>query len=98
MSSSISKEDLEHLADLARIKLDPGEEDGLVKDLQSILAYFNELQKLNTDGVEPVNGGTLLSSVFREDEQKEDPDRGAGVDVFPEHKDGYLVVPPIFEE
>jgi aspartyl-tRNA(Asn)/glutamyl-tRNA(Gln) amidotransferase subunit C len=97
MSSSINKEELEHLAKLARIELDPGEEEKLLSDLGNILDHFGELQELDTANVSPMTGGTDLKNVFREDTERESTNRGAGADAFPESKDGYLKVPPVFE-
>lgn len=92
----ITKETLKYLADLARIKLDPEREQKLLADLQNILAYVSELQAIDTSGVEPMNGGTLLKNVFREDDGPANTNRGAGVEQFPETKDGYLKIPPVF--
>ncbi len=97
MSSSIDKEELEHLAKLARVELDPGEEEKLLSDLGNILEHFKELQELDTSNVPPMTGGTDLKNVFREDTERENTNRGAGTEVFPESKDGYLKVPPVFE-
>ena len=63
----LTKEDLEHLAELARIELKEKEEKKLQKDLSSILDYFQELQKVNTENIKPMTGGTDLVSVVRED-------------------------------
>lgn len=97
MSSSINKEELEHLAKLARIELDPGEEEKLLADLGNILDHFKELQALDTSNVAPMTGGTDLTNVLRADDERENTNRGAGVDAFPESKNGYLKVPPVFE-
>jgi len=101
MSSSINKKELEHLAELSRIQLDPKEEEKLLSDLGEILNYFEELQKLPTDDVPPMTGGTDLTNILREDDAEhggnESTNRGAGVDAFPESKDGYNKVPPVFE-
>ena len=96
-STPINKEVLEHLARLARLELYPEEEDRLLKDLQSILGHFDELKSLDTKGVTPMNGGTLLTSIFRDDEERLNTNQHAGVADFPETKDGYLKVPPVFD-
>ena len=98
MAQAISKEELRHLADLARIKLDPKEEDKLIKDLGNILDHFKELQELDTANVAPMTGGTDLRNVFRGDDERENTDQGAGVEAFPENEGGFLKVPPVFEE
>jgi aspartyl-tRNA(Asn)/glutamyl-tRNA(Gln) amidotransferase subunit C len=101
MSSAIGKRELAHLAKLARIELDPKEEEKLLKDLGNILAHFKELQELPTADVPPMTGGTDLKNVFREDTAenggRESTNRGAGVESFPEKESGYLKVPPVFE-
>ncbi len=97
MASSLHKRDLEHLAKLARIELDPKEEEKLLKDLDKILDHFKELQELDTTNVAPMTGGTDLTGVFREDGERENTNRGAGVEAFPEKKDGFLKIPPVFE-
>jgi aspartyl-tRNA(Asn)/glutamyl-tRNA(Gln) amidotransferase subunit C len=105
MSSTISKQELEHLAKLARIELEPGEEEKLLRDLGNILDHFKELQALDTANVAPMAGGSDLKSVFREDAPDNDAgnvrqkttNQGAGVEAFPEKKDGFLKIPPVFE-
>ncbi|OGY97578.1 MAG: hypothetical protein A2855_00250 [Candidatus Liptonbacteria bacterium RIFCSPHIGHO2_01_FULL_57_28] len=96
----ITKETLERLAALARIKLDPAQETKLLADMQNIVGYVSELQKVDTAGVEPMNGGTLLQNAFREDGAEnggpEGTNHGAGVEQFPDSKDGYLKIPPVF--
>jgi aspartyl-tRNA(Asn)/glutamyl-tRNA(Gln) amidotransferase subunit C len=100
-SGNIGKKELEHLAQLSRIELDPKEEDKLLADLGAILNYFKELQELDTTNVPPMTGGTDLLNSFREDlvanGGRENTNQGAGVDAFPESKDGYNKVPPVFE-
>lgn len=97
MASVITKRELERLATLARIELDPKEEEKLLKDLGAILDHFKELQELDTTNVKPMTGGTDLVSVLREDDERENTNRGAGVEAFPETKNGYLKIPPVFE-
>jgi aspartyl/glutamyl-tRNA(Asn/Gln) amidotransferase C subunit len=106
---SITKHELEHLAKLARIELDPSEEEKLIKDLDNILDHFKELQALDTSTVVPMTGGTALRNVFREDgagdsggtandtDGRENTNCGAGVEAFPESKNGFLKIPPVFE-
>lgn len=106
MLSPINKETLKRLAKLARIELDPKEEEKLLKDLGKILNHFKELQELDTSEVAPMAGGTSLKNVFREDSAKPDEEssrgisgdsnKGAGVEAFPEHESGYLKIPPVF--
>ena len=97
MPSPINKQTIEHLAKLARIELNPAEEERLLKDLANILGHFDELKSLDTSKVAPMAGGNQIKNAFREDEVRENTNRGAGADAFPEKKDGFLKVPPVFE-
>lgn len=91
----IDKAALAHLSKLARISLEPEEEERLLGDLQSILAYVAELQKADTKGAEPMNGGTLLTNSLRADAEREGTLQGEGKSGFPNTKDGYLTVPKV---
>lgn len=97
MTSPIHKKTLEHLAELSRIELNPEEEEKLLKDLGKILDHFRELQEVDTANVEPMTGGSDLKNVFRNDDERENTQKGAGVEAFPEHENGYLRIPPVFE-
>ena len=96
----ITKETLKYLADLARIKMEPGQEEKMIADLQNILGYVSELQSVDTSKVEPMNGGTMLRDIFREDGKPnggpEGTNRAAGVEQFSDSKDGFLKIPPVF--
>jgi aspartyl-tRNA(Asn)/glutamyl-tRNA(Gln) amidotransferase subunit C len=96
-SSSIDKAALAHLAKLARIAIDPAEEETLLADLDNMLEHFKVLAELDTKDVPPMAGGTDLMNVLREDGARENTDRGDGVEAFPASKDGYLKVPSVFD-
>ncbi|MBM3256992.1 MAG: Asp-tRNA(Asn)/Glu-tRNA(Gln) amidotransferase subunit GatC [Candidatus Liptonbacteria bacterium] len=97
MADIIDKKALEHLAELARLKLTLQEETKLLKDLQNILAHFDSLKGLDTSNVAPLTGGTMLQNSFREDEERESTNAGKGVENFPENQQGFLKVPKVFE-
>lgn len=92
----ISKKELENLALLARIELKNEEEEKLLKDLEKILKHFEELKEVDTTGVSPMAGGIFTENVFREDERQHLGSKNI-TDSFPEKKDGFLKIPPVFE-
>lgn len=96
MSSPINKKELEHLASLARIELEDKEEDKLLKDLEMILAYFEELRLLDTSIVFPMSGGSDIKNVSREDESRKNTNKGIGTESFPDEENGYLKIPKVF--
>jgi aspartyl-tRNA(Asn)/glutamyl-tRNA(Gln) amidotransferase subunit C len=93
----INKDIVEHLADLARVKLDENEK-GIIEDLKKIVDYFEVLKEVDVENILPVTGGTDLENVVREDKYDEEKklDGEKAVEGFPEKKDGYLKVPPVF--
>lgn len=103
----ITQKTLEHLVALSRIELDEKSEEKLLKDLQKILEYFDELKEVDTENIEPMAGGTIEKNVFREDgfieadrrgkENLEADLRGKLIDQFPEEENGFLKIPPVFE-
>lgn len=96
--SMLSKKDLEHLAELARIELKRQEEEKLLKDLEKILEHFEELRRVNTEDVAPLAGGTFEKNVLREDDSDETKlPAGKSVAQFPEKESGFLKIPPVFE-
>jgi len=112
----INKKTLEYLAELSRIELEalmpesgrgPDQSIGkkLLKDLQKILDYFEELKEVNTEnvnGVKPVAGGMTKVNVFREDDStrinadKNADLRGKLVEAFPKKEKDFLKVPAVF--
>ena len=62
----ITVTEIEKLATLARIKLDDAEKQGLTKDIDSILAYVDQIKKATVDiDYTPVPGA--VHNVFRDD-------------------------------
>ncbi len=95
----LDKELFKNLKDLARLEIPSTQEEKIFNDLEKIIDYFNELQKVNTDGVVPMAGGTFLRNVFDEDKRNKDL-KVLNDDLknqFPEEKDDFLKVPYVFE-
>lgn len=65
---SVSKSDVAHLAALSSISLGDDELEALTADLENIITYIEQLQELDTSGVEPTYQLTGLSNIWRKDE------------------------------
>ena len=63
----ISREDVAHVARLARLALDPDELERMRTQLDGILAYVDQLRALDVEGVEPTSHAVPLVNVLRED-------------------------------
>jgi len=65
--TQISRDDVLHLAQLSSLELADSEIDGLRADISNILGYVEQLNTLDTSGVEPTYQVTGLSNVWRDD-------------------------------
>ncbi|MEE4166208.1 MAG: Asp-tRNA(Asn)/Glu-tRNA(Gln) amidotransferase subunit GatC [Desulfocapsaceae bacterium] len=63
----ITKEEVEHVAHLARLHLDEKELEQMTAQLDTILSYVEKLQELDTSGVVPTTHAFSISNAFRED-------------------------------
>jgi aspartyl-tRNA(Asn)/glutamyl-tRNA(Gln) amidotransferase subunit C len=97
MIMSISDDEIEHLADLARLDLGEKEKDELEGDLNEILNLAEKIQDLKTEDVVPTNHVLPLDDVTREDEVREGPEPSDVLDEAPESSDGYFVVPKVID-
>ncbi len=98
----ISKEEVKHIAQLARLGISQEEEKALQNDLSSILDYFSLLQKVKTDNVEPLfhpgnNMVEVSADILRKDKAEErDEELTKKIRKnFPEEEKGYLKVKAI---
>ena len=66
--TQISKDDVLHLAQLSNLQLDENEVEALQIDLENIVGYIQQLDELDTTGVEPTYQLTDLENVWRTDE------------------------------
>jgi len=65
--STITTNDVRHLAQLSNLQLSDDEITSLQTDLANILDYINQLNEIDTTGVEPTYQVTGLENVWRDD-------------------------------
>lgn len=63
----ISVADVEHVAQLARLELDPVEKNIFAGQMAAILGYVEKLKELNTDNILPTSHAVPMENAFRED-------------------------------
>ncbi len=96
MEYSISDEMIEMTAVLSKLALSEEEKEMAKKDMQSMLAYIDKLNELDTDGVEPLSQIFPVENVFREDESVNEETDGDILRNAPEENEGFFVVPKTF--
>jgi aspartyl-tRNA(Asn)/glutamyl-tRNA(Gln) amidotransferase subunit C len=89
---ALTRDDVEKVALLGRLRLTPDELDRMTAQLAAIVGYVDQLAELNTEDVEPMAHAVELNNVFRADELRPSLSREAALANAP-HRDGecYLV-------
>jgi len=95
---SIDNSTVRKVARLARIKIkDSSEENSLKEELNNILDWVDELQKVNTDNTEPMLSVFNESMFQRKDKSKNDFSKDQILKNAPEKKSDFFVVPKVVE-
>jgi len=94
----LTKEEVQHIAKLARIELSAEEIEKFQKDLSEILEYFDTLKSAETSGVEPMTHSIPLQNVMREDlPQKQSSEVIQKlIEMAPETERGFIKVKQVF--
>jgi aspartyl-tRNA(Asn)/glutamyl-tRNA(Gln) amidotransferase subunit C len=92
---TLTREEVLHVADLARLSLKAEEVDRLTRQLNDILAYVAKLQEVDTEGVPPMAHAVPVFNVFREDAVTPSLPREEGLANAPAQEEGTFVVPRI---
>ncbi|HYA12458.1 MAG TPA: Asp-tRNA(Asn)/Glu-tRNA(Gln) amidotransferase subunit GatC [Thermodesulfovibrionales bacterium] len=93
----ISKEEIEHIASLARLSLSEEEKELFGSQLSSILDYMEKLNELNTKDIEPTSHILPLSNVMHDDIPRPSIPREDALLNAPDHTDKFYRVPKIIE-
>jgi aspartyl-tRNA(Asn)/glutamyl-tRNA(Gln) amidotransferase subunit C len=91
----LSKQDVEHMAFLARLQLGSAEIGNVTEQLNRILVYMEKLSELDTSGIEPTTHTLHLSNAFREDQVMPSLDRDETLALAPEQGGSAFVVPKV---
>ena len=92
---SISLDNAKHVADLARLDLNAQELATYTEQLNQILDYAKELEKINTDNIEPTYHSIAAGTVWREDIVADFPHKAEIIKNGPEVSGTSFVVPRI---
>ncbi|HET7579997.1 MAG TPA: Asp-tRNA(Asn)/Glu-tRNA(Gln) amidotransferase subunit GatC [Bacillales bacterium] len=93
----ITKEDVQHVADLARLSFSEEELETFTQQLDDIIGFAEQLNELNTENVEPTTHVLEMSNVLRDDEAREWLTREEALKNAPEKQDGQVKVPSVLE-
>jgi aspartyl-tRNA(Asn)/glutamyl-tRNA(Gln) amidotransferase subunit C len=94
---SIDAATVRRIAHLARIAVEDGEVEHLRGEINAILAFVEQLQEVNVDGVEPMTSVTPMVMKERQDEVTDGNIADAIVANAPATQDHYFLVPKVVE-
>ena len=95
---AITKNDVKHIATLARLKLGDKELDYFAEQLRGILDYIGQLKEVDTKDTEPTSHALPIQNVFREDKIKPSLKQNDVLKGAPAEEGGFFKVPRIIEE
>jgi aspartyl-tRNA(Asn)/glutamyl-tRNA(Gln) amidotransferase subunit C len=93
----LTREDVQRVAALARLRLTAEEESRLTDELDQILQYMAKLDQLDTSEVEPMVHAVEMVTPLREDRITSQPDPNAILANAPARHDHFFSVPKIIE-
>ena len=91
----ITKEEVVHVAKLARLNLDEQAIEVYTKQLGDILTYMDTLNRVDTKDVPPTSHAIFINNAFREDEVKPSVSVERALANAPQSDDGSFVVPKV---
>ncbi len=94
----LSRQDVEKVSLLARLKLSPAELDTMTAQLGAIVGYVEQLSELNTEAVEPMAHAQEMANVFKSDEVAESLPVNEALANSPHHDAQFYLVPAVLGE
>ena len=96
--AKISKEEVNTVAHLARLELNENEINNHAEQLEKILDYIRQLEKIDTDDVPCTTRAIEVKNIFRKDEKKNSDCSEELLELGPSREDEYFKVPKIISE
>lgn len=93
----VDHETLHKIAHLARLDVRPEEEQPLIESLNEVLTWMEQLNEIDTTGVEPLTHISTELNVLREDVVNHQLPREQALQNAPDQNDPYFQVPKVIE-
>ena len=94
---AFDKSEVEKIAHLARLHINEAEADEVTKRITNILALIDQMQSVDTDGIEPLAHPLDVVQRLRTDRVTETDHRDELQTLAPEAQDGLYLVPKVIE-
>ena len=96
--TKITKEEVRKVAELARLELNENEINNHAGQLEKILGYIRELEKIDTENVPCTTRAIEVINAFRKDEKKNSDCTEELLELGPSREDKYFKVPKIIND
>ena len=96
--TKITKEEVKKVAYLARLELNENEINNHAEQLEKILDYIKQLEKIDTDDVPCTTRAIEVTNVFRKDEKKIADSSEDLLKLGPSRENAYFKVPKIISD
>ena len=96
--TKITKEEVKKVAHLARLELNENEISNHAEQLENILEYIKQLEKIDTEDVPCTTRAIEVTNVLRKDEKKNSDCAEDLLELGPSIEDKYFKVPKIISE
>ncbi|MEA5113335.1 MAG: Asp-tRNA(Asn)/Glu-tRNA(Gln) amidotransferase subunit GatC [Geobacteraceae bacterium] len=93
----LTREEVEHVARLARLELSEEEKDLFTGQLDGILAYVDKLNELDTAGIQPTSHAVPMENAFREDVVAASIGLENALANAPDRSESFFRVPKVIE-
>ena len=94
---SITVSNVEHIARLARLDLQPEEKELFASQMGAILDYVEKLKELNTDGITPTSHAVPVENAFRPDDIRPSIGLKNALANAPDIAESFFRVPKVIE-
>lgn len=91
----MDRKELEVTAELASLKLEEKDFVKFMQEVEQILAYFEKMEELDVDDLEPTTHAFVKKNRVRPDIIKDFPDNDRLLDAAPEEEDRYFLIPNV---
>ena len=96
--TKITKEEVRKVAELARLELNEDEINNHSEQLEKILDYIRQLEKIDTDDIPCTTRAIEVINIFRKDEKKVSDCSEELLELGPSREDKYFKVPKIISD
>ena len=93
----VDHETLQKIAHLARLEVKPEEEADLLNSLNGVLTWMEQLNEIDTTGVEPLTHVSMETNVLRDDVVGNHLSRERALSNAPQHDEQFFEVPKVLE-